>query len=56
MKKVIGNSDATYGLIGVAAPWKKSSSGERLMGGGAEQIVTPLNAEMLEMIGSIPKY
>ncbi|MGM9948719.1 MAG: hypothetical protein ACI33P_01270 [Lysinibacillus sp.] len=55
-KSVIGDMDATYGLKGTAAPWINSSTGERLMEGGAEQIVTPLSAEMLEKIGVIPKY
>ncbi|UFT98806.1 hypothetical protein KO561_16655 [Radiobacillus kanasensis] len=56
INNVIGNTDATYGVKGTAAPWINSSTGEKLMNGGAEQIVTPLNAEMLEMIGIIPKY
>ncbi|MCM3410491.1 T7SS effector LXG polymorphic toxin [Metabacillus litoralis] len=55
-KNVVGNVDATYGLKGTAAPWYNSSTGELLMNGGAEQIVTPLNAEMLEKIGIITKY
>lgn len=56
VKNVVGNIDATYGLKGIAAPWYNGSTGELLMNGGAEQIVTPLNAEMLEKIGIIPKY
>ncbi|MEN1967631.1 hypothetical protein WMZ97_06070 [Lentibacillus sp. N15] len=55
-KSTIGDIDATYGLKGNAAPWSSSSTGEVLMTGGAEQIVTPLNAEMLEMIGVISNY
>lgn len=55
-KNEIGNIDATYGLKGAAAPWVISSTDKVLMKGGAEQIVTPLNAEMLEKIGTIPKY
>ena len=55
-KSVVGDMDATYGLKGTAAPWINSSTGEKLMEGGAEQIVTPLSAEMLEKIGVIPKY
>ena len=42
VKNAIGNVDATYGIKGTAAPWKSSSTGEILMNGGAEQIVTPL--------------
>ncbi|MFD2923030.1 ribonuclease YeeF family protein [Halobacillus naozhouensis] len=56
VKEVIGSTKNAYGLKGTAAPWKNSSTGQDLMNGGAEQIVTPLNAEMLEMIGIIPKY
>ncbi|MCA0174665.1 hypothetical protein [Bacillus sp. RAR_GA_16] len=56
LKKVVGNGDTTYGLKGKAALWRASSTGEKLMDGGAEQIVTPLNGEMLEEIGVIPKY
>jgi hypothetical protein len=56
VKQEIRNVDATYGLKGFAASWKNSASGEVLMNGGAEQIVTPLNGEMLEMFGIIPKY
>lgn len=43
-------------MKGTAASWTSSSTGEKLMNGGAEQIVTPLNDEMLEIIGIIPKY
>lgn len=53
---VIGNVDATYGLKGSAAPWRSSSTGDVLMEGGAEQIVTPVSAKMLEKIGIISKY
>ena len=56
LKKVVENGDTTYGLKGNAALWRASSTGEKLMDGGAEQIVTPLNGEMLEEIGVIPKY
>ncbi|WLR42597.1 hypothetical protein LC087_18255 [Bacillus carboniphilus] len=56
LQKSIGNIDSTYGLEGTAAPWVNSIKGEILMEGGAVQIVTPLNAEILEMIGVIPKY
>ncbi|MBL5800678.1 hypothetical protein HV436_14350 [Bacillus sporothermodurans] len=56
IKKVVGNLDTTYGVKGKAAPWISSSTGEKLMNGGAEQIVTPLNAQALEMIGVIPKW
>ncbi|WP_205124313.1 hypothetical protein, partial [Metabacillus litoralis] len=56
VKNIFGNVDATYGVKGLAAPWFNSSTGEKLMNGGAEQIVTPLNAQTLEMIGVIPKY
>lgn len=52
----ISGIDATYGLKGNAAPWVSSSTSEVLMSGGAEQIVTPLNADMLEMLGIIPNY
>lgn len=52
----LGNVDATYGLKGNAAPWVSNTTNDVLMNGGAEQIVTPLNAEMLEMIGVIPNY
>ncbi|MGG0738459.1 ribonuclease YeeF family protein [Niallia taxi] len=55
-KDTIGDIDAKYGIKGYAAPWYNTSSGERLMNGGAEQIVTPINGEMLEMIGIISKY
>ncbi|QTN00538.1 hypothetical protein ERJ70_15285 [Sediminibacillus dalangtanensis] len=54
--ETVGKVDATYGLKGTAAPWTSNSTGEQLMNGGAEQIVTPLNAETLEMIGVIPNY
>ncbi|MCK0473700.1 hypothetical protein [Halalkalibacter sp. APA_J-10(15)] len=50
INKTIGNIDATYGLEGKAAPWTNGTNGELLMKGGAEQIVTPINAEALEMI------
>ena len=53
---VIKNEDTTYGLKGIAAPWRSSSTGEKLMIGGAEQIVTPLNGINLIRIGIIPKY
>ena len=43
-------------MKGSAAPWFNRSTGEKLMNGGAEQIVTPLNAQTLEMIGVILKY
>ncbi|CAN7480546.1 hypothetical protein LJR015_004711 [Peribacillus frigoritolerans] len=56
VQKFIGNTDTTYGVKGTAASWTSSSTGEKLMNGGAEQIVTPLNGEMLEIIGIIPKY
>lgn len=56
VSNVVENVDTTYGLKGTAAPWFSSSSGKVLMNGGAEQIVTPLNAEMLEKIGVIPNY
>ena len=56
IEDMIGNIDSTYGLKGSAAPWKNSMTGEKLMDGGAEQIVTPIIAEKLEMIGVIPKY
>jgi hypothetical protein len=56
VKNTIGDIDAPYGLKGVAAPWHSSSTGGMLMNGGAEQIVTPLNGEMLEIIGVISKY
>jgi hypothetical protein len=56
VKTTVGDIDATYGLKGTAASWSSSSTEETLMSGGAEQIVTPLNAEMLEIIGIIPKY
>jgi predicted ribonuclease toxin of YeeF-YezG toxin-antitoxin module len=56
VQKVIGNTDTTYGVKGTAASWTSSATGEKLMNGGAEQIVTPLNGEMLEIIGVIPKY
>ena len=56
MKIVFENIDATYGLKGAAAPWHSSTTGEKLMKGGAEQIVTPLNAETLEIIGVILEY
>lgn len=52
----IGNVDATYGLKGVAAPWLNSKTGEVLMKGGAEQIVTPINGLALENLGIISKY
>lgn len=51
-----GNIDATYGLKGNAAPCVSSTTKEVLLNGGVEQIVTPLNADMLEMIGIIPNY
>ena len=54
--KVIGDIDATYGVKGIAAPWISSTTGEILMEGGAEQILTPLNAYILELIGLISKY
>ena len=56
IERSMGDVDATYGLKGKASPWINSLTGERLMEGGAEQIVTPLSAEMLEIIGVIPKY
>lgn len=56
VKNEIENVDATYGLKGTAAPWKSSFTGEILMNGGAEQIVTPLNANSLNRIGIISKY
>ena len=56
IRKVVGNTDTTYGVKGIAAPWRRSSTGEMLMNGGAEQIVTPLNGETLEIFGVIPKY
>ncbi|MDO6654489.1 hypothetical protein [Anaerobacillus sp. 1_MG-2023] len=56
MKNAVRNVDTTYGLKGTAAPWRTSSTGEKLMDGGAEQIVTPLSGEVLEDIGVIPKY
>jgi hypothetical protein len=56
LKNAVRNVDTTYGLKGTAAPWRTSSTGEKLMDGGAEQIVTPLSGEILEDIGVIPKY
>ncbi|MGE6204668.1 hypothetical protein [Guptibacillus hwajinpoensis] len=56
LKNAVRNVDTTYGLKGTAAPWRTSSTGEKLMDGGAEQIVTPLSGEVLEDIGVIPKY
>ncbi|WP_283152624.1 hypothetical protein [Guptibacillus hwajinpoensis] len=56
IRKVVGNTDTTYGVKGIAAPWRRNSTGEMLMNGGAEQIVTPLNGETLEIFGVIPKY
>ena len=56
LQNVIGRTDTTYGLKGTAAPWRNSSVGEKLMDGGADQIVTPLNGQFLEKIGIIPKY
>jgi hypothetical protein len=56
LKKVkvdIGDVDATYGLIGKAAPWQ--SHGEVLMQGGAEQIITPFNGMILEKLGILNK-
>jgi len=52
LKKYIGNIDAPYGLKGVASPWT-DNAGNILLGGGAEQIVTPLSGTMLEDIGVI---
>lgn len=40
------NIDATYGLIGKAAAWGK-------MTGGARQIVTPINGNMMSRLGII---
>ena len=42
LKNAVRNVDTTYGLKGTAAPWRTSSTSEKLMDGGAEQIVTPL--------------
>jgi len=56
VKNEVENVDATYGLKGTATPWKSSSTDEILMNGGAEQIVTPLNANSLNRIGITSKY
>ncbi|MGB7999892.1 MAG: hypothetical protein WCF60_07410, partial [Anaerobacillus sp.] len=56
LKNAVRNVDTTYGLKGTAAPWRTSSTSEKLMDGGAEQIVTPLSGEVLEDIGVIRKY
>jgi hypothetical protein len=56
IRKNFGNADFTYGVRGTAASWISSSTEEKLMSGGAEQIVTSLNAQTLEVIGVIPKY
>src|SRR5690606_8836007 len=57
VKEIIGEEiDATYGLKGIAAPWISSTTGEILMDGGAEQILTPINGIYLELIGIILKY
>ncbi|WP_206759469.1 hypothetical protein [Pseudalkalibacillus hwajinpoensis] len=56
LKEVLGKVDTTYGLKGTAAPWRSRFTGEELMDGGAEQIVTPLSGEILEKIGVIPEY
>ncbi|QIZ06199.1 hypothetical protein HFZ78_05220 [Priestia megaterium] len=53
VKVQIGDVDATYGLIGKAAPWQ--SNGEILMQGGAEQIIAPFNGMILEKLGIINK-
>lgn len=55
VKDIIGNIDAKYGLKGFAAPWLNDSR-QILMEGGAEQVVTPLSAKILEQLGVIPKY
>ena len=49
MRSEIGSVDATYGLKGIAAPWK--INGEIHMNGGAEQIVTPLTGDFLQRLG-----
>ncbi|MCA0174659.1 hypothetical protein [Bacillus sp. RAR_GA_16] len=56
LKMVVKNEDTTYGLQGIAAPWTSSLTGEKLMNGGANQIVTPLSGKILERIGIIPEY
>ncbi|MGE6204666.1 hypothetical protein [Guptibacillus hwajinpoensis] len=53
---MISNEDTTYGLKGIAAQWRTSYTGEKLMDGGAEQIVTPVSGQYLESMGIIPKY
>jgi hypothetical protein len=52
VKNEIGNINADYGLKGYAAAWK-NSSGETLLTGGAEQIVTPLKGDILKRLGVI---
>lgn len=49
VKVEIGDVDATYGLSGIAAPWK--SGDEIYMKGGAKQIVTPFTGDVLERLG-----
>lgn len=52
----VGNVDATYGLKGHAAPWKSSTTGEILLKGGAEQIVTPLSGSQLIDLGVLKQH
>ncbi|WP_102706847.1 hypothetical protein [Terribacillus saccharophilus] len=52
----LGNVDATYGLKGHAAPWENSTTGEILLKGGAEQIVTPLSGSQLIDLGVLKQH
>ncbi len=52
----IGKIDGTYDLKGIAAPWQNSATGNVLLNGGAEQMVTPLRGEMLKIIGVLTEH